>query len=336
MAGGNRSQRVKVIEWVFPLIGILMAIALSFGIGSIAATTRIVPPSHEQIEQHAAAQTRYTQAVARPPNDADQTYSAYPDADSYKCYYAKQHDSADLCAQWRAAIAAEQSARWAFWGFAVSGIATLLSGLGLVALLRSLRQTEDSLDESRAANSISRAQFEQGYRPILHLEPFGPHILERDLMPLLQTGEPVSFHLRVGVKVTNHGEMATIIAFLLMGFDGERPLGGREHNIDRILKKDSVTYLADSGRISGYRTDQRDEFGDNPWISFLQVPFAQMTLDPADYRLAQPPAFYGQILYVDALGIKRIMGFGFISKDIYGGAFESWGGAAWNYDRKIE
>ena len=49
-------------------------------------------------------------------------YSAYPDKEAESCYTAKDHDSADLCAQWRAAIAAEKAAKATEGGNLVGGI----------------------------------------------------------------------------------------------------------------------------------------------------------------------------------------------------------------------
>jgi hypothetical protein len=124
-------------------------------LGVLIGSTPANPPTQEQQQQYAAAKARYVQAVAGKLADADPNYSAYPDQNADKCYYAKHHDSADLCAQWRAAIAAEYAARSTFWTFVVSVAGAALSAVALVGLLLSLRQTEKSLGEARAANKIA-------------------------------------------------------------------------------------------------------------------------------------------------------------------------------------
>lgn len=80
---------------------------------------------------------------------AGPAYAPYPDLNSNACYQARDHDQADLCAQWRAAMAAEKAAeasesanRWAMWG-------TFLSAIALAALLITLYQTERSLKIAR-------------------------------------------------------------------------------------------------------------------------------------------------------------------------------------------
>lgn len=86
---------------------------------------------------------------------ADPTYAPYADRTSDDCYRAADHDAADLCAQWRASVAAEaavKEARYATW----AGIgATLVSALGLIGLLYSLWQTRGALAEAQRANEIT-------------------------------------------------------------------------------------------------------------------------------------------------------------------------------------
>lgn len=71
------------------------------------------------------------------------------------CYKADDHDAADLCAQWRAALAAEKAAyeagRATFW----SVVATFLSALGVCGLLYTLWQTAGALREAKRGNRIA-------------------------------------------------------------------------------------------------------------------------------------------------------------------------------------
>ena len=156
MFDSDRGKRTPLVAWVFPIIGIVLALSLAFGIGSLVGSSPRDPATKQQQQAYAAAQGRYARSVARNFADPQSNYSAYPDQHADPCYYAPNHDSADLCAQWRAALAAEDSARWAEAGFWVGLLGTVLSGVGLTALLFSLRQTERSLSEARAANAIAR------------------------------------------------------------------------------------------------------------------------------------------------------------------------------------
>jgi hypothetical protein len=83
-------------------------------------------------------------------------YSPYPKYNPDPCYRDKNHDAADLCAQWRAAIAAENAATLSTWSNWIAGVGALLSFLSIVLVIAALRQTERSLRETRAANEIAR------------------------------------------------------------------------------------------------------------------------------------------------------------------------------------
>ena len=103
------------------------------------------PPAQQTQNQPAAKQTE-----APPPS-----YAPYPNLNEEACYQAKDHDSADLCAQWRAAIAAEKSAKQAEDATRWSIVATVLSGIGLAALIYTLIQTERALGEARKGNRLN-------------------------------------------------------------------------------------------------------------------------------------------------------------------------------------
>jgi len=104
--------------------------------------------------EQAEIERRYADAVTE--NASAPAYAAYPEPNSSDCYKAQNHDSADLCAQWRAAIAAERAANASWWGVFWVVIGTALSGAGLFALLAALNQTERSLREAARANDIAK------------------------------------------------------------------------------------------------------------------------------------------------------------------------------------
>ena len=86
------------------------------------------------------------QASTQPTEQAAaQPYAPYANYKPDPCYQAENHDAADLCAQWRAAIAAEKAAHEARRSTSWSIIATFLSLIGLGAIVVSLRQTNRAL-----------------------------------------------------------------------------------------------------------------------------------------------------------------------------------------------
>lgn len=92
---------------------------------------------------------------ATPANATQSPYRAYPDKNADACYNAKDHDSADLCAQWRAAIAAEKAAKEAARATNWAIIATMLSFLGVGGLIYTIWQTHGALKAARDGNRIA-------------------------------------------------------------------------------------------------------------------------------------------------------------------------------------
>lgn len=86
------------------------------------------------------------------PTQTELPYRAYSERNSNACYKAKPHDTADLCAQWRSMIAAEESAKAANTAVLLTVVATVLSAFGLGFLAVSLRQTGSALNEARRGN----------------------------------------------------------------------------------------------------------------------------------------------------------------------------------------
>lgn len=101
--------------------------------------------------QQQAASTRTT----APSPSAEPSYRPYPNRYADACYNTKSHDSADLCAQWRAAVAAEKTAqesrRATSWG--IAGV--FLTFATLVGLIITVMQTQGALGEARRGNRIA-------------------------------------------------------------------------------------------------------------------------------------------------------------------------------------
>lgn len=95
---------------------------------------------------------------------AEPTYRPYPRYNPDPCYNSKDHDSADLCAQWRAAMAAEKTTQEARRATTWSIVATLFSFLTVVGLIVSLSQTQGALAEARRGNLIAQRSIARATR----------------------------------------------------------------------------------------------------------------------------------------------------------------------------
>ena len=97
-------------------------------------------------------------------------YTPFANYNPDPCYKAAHHDTADLCAQWRAAIAAEKATEISVWGNWISAFAGVLSFLSIVLVVIALRQTERSLREAKAANEIASEMGKKQLRAYLSAE----------------------------------------------------------------------------------------------------------------------------------------------------------------------
>ena len=104
-----------------------------------------------QPTKHAEGDKSAPKAEAARPS-----FAAYPQLNSDACYRAKDHEAADLCAQWRAAIAAEKTARESRRATTWSIIATFLGFATVAGLIITIWQTFGALGEARRGNLIAQ------------------------------------------------------------------------------------------------------------------------------------------------------------------------------------
>lgn len=97
-----------------------------------------------------------------------------------------------------------QAARWSWWTVVIALAQTLVGAAGLVALFRSLRQTELALGAATDANLIARDSLDAENRPWLHVEAVTfEHMVST-------IGQGRSLLAVFSVKVTNIGRTAAV------------------------------------------------------------------------------------------------------------------------------
>lgn len=130
------------------------------------------PPKEQPKSGGSAQQTAPAPEPAAPPSPTPSggpsgNFTAYPGYNPDPCYHAKDHDAADLCAQWRAAIAAEKAAHEARRATNWSIVATFLSALSLAAVAWALKLTVESNQIGRDSLELERNSIVEGNRPWL-------------------------------------------------------------------------------------------------------------------------------------------------------------------------
>jgi len=112
---------------------------------AVEASSRPTPPT-----SNSATQSEL-KIAAQPATD----FTPYPGYNPDPCYNVKDHNAADLCAQWRAALAAERAAHEDRRAVNWSIVATFLSGIAVLGLFVTILQTTGALKEARRANILA-------------------------------------------------------------------------------------------------------------------------------------------------------------------------------------
>jgi hypothetical protein len=125
--------------------GFRQVILAAFGIALLCSAKDA--DQHHRAEQNKGS---FKQAAGDGP-----PYAPYKDRYSDACYGAANHDTADLCAQWRATIAAEKAADEARLATIAAIIGTVLSLATVIGLIITLWQTNGALAEARRGNRLN-------------------------------------------------------------------------------------------------------------------------------------------------------------------------------------
>lgn len=147
-------------------------------------------------------------------------YAAYPTPGDQACYASANHDSADLCAQWRAALASERAADASEGGMWIALVGAILSGVSIFFVVQALHLTRQSNKQAKEEFQAARKDAEQAAK-------FAAEANEISRTSMLDQGRPWVFaepaehnfkDWRNGddsfcwkFRIVNHGEGLAII-----------------------------------------------------------------------------------------------------------------------------
>ena len=178
----DRDGQTSSSDWAFPVVGIVLSLLLAYGVGFVTGR------DGHRAEQEHFPRYRYTQSNS--PKAGQGAVEAFgPKIYREPCRDLRGSEESDLCAQWRAARAAEAAAVWTERGFWI-GLASVI-GLGVTIFL-TLRATKAAL---RSAGAAERAIEMEGR----------PHILveKMEMESLLEV--PNGWLPRLKFIYQNHG-----------------------------------------------------------------------------------------------------------------------------------
>ncbi|SIT52783.1 hypothetical protein BQ8794_10153 [Mesorhizobium prunaredense] len=273
------------------------------------------------------------------------------------CQAGVDDRSSDLCAQWKAADAAQESAKWTMWGVSV-GALTLLAAVGaawfagaaanytrkgvaeakrsadaaMVAVKIARRGNADTIKVAKDANSLAVRQFESRYKPWLSVRVGGPYVDQSAGGDALrqfeenEAGRQINF--KIVVQVKNIGEMpANIVAFNI-GTHDHADLGVWSSQSQSEgwyeLNKDEFIFLVDRGR--------RITAESRPELSEIYCGMFRLTSENRQTFFDGFPAIVGTIDYLDPLGKRWRLGFSFRPTAAWSADWVRWGEGEYNYD----
>lgn len=315
MSGSDRSDRTPDLGWfgvwaAFLICAILIG-TFSYLQGRETERRYYTPHQHSEDAKHNARKSCFNGEASDP---VECVYEAIESSEEHA------HSEQDLSAQQRAATSALISM--------VVGVVTLIvSGAGLWALLKTIRQAQEGLERAREANEISQRGLELGWKPDLAIEMPWPY---RERVRTQPGNGIAPYYVLWGLaKITNRSNFPVTImeTHMAVGHDthGDFAPG---------IPQEQFYELPALGECYSWRGVLL-----LPTIDDLpRAKFGIGMVDEADVGryFMDPPYIYGSVSHRDPLGIIRKTSFAFRPKDWTEMELRRHGGARLNYDEKIK
>lgn len=312
----------------FAAIGLAI---VSFGLGAM-----LVASNESNKERYLPY--RYIQEQ---PARMEPPLAGSPDAQSFQyripCREPKSESESDLCAQWRAAKAGEDSARWTKWGVWVGVIGSLFL---LWQIILTRKAVEDTREATKAMvsqteamhkqNRLAREQFEFANKPILVATFSGP-FLNMEATALPPPGEDGAVIITTQIKIANESDRSAVLTGIEIGFISSeefRPYirkfeqSWERHCHKRLRPKESLDLV-----------DQTSHYNQTAYLTLAGV-----ICDAVSGELIRAngcPAISALVSYYDDIGVRRRARFTYRATTYWGSDYVEWGGEEYNYEQKL-
>ncbi|WP_416463172.1 hypothetical protein [Sphingomonas sp. VDB2] len=233
---------------------------LAIGWLALTAAEKVTEPPANETQTAAGGQQQHAAnpIVLSAPPVPKSTYRPYPNRYDEACYTAKDHDSADLCAQWRAALsgekAAEEAHRATFWSI----FASWINLLAVAGLLGTIWQTQRALTEARLTNKHTSEGQRAWVSSTVSIDRFtfdGDKVAIEYTCIFTNSGDTVAREVYVETRcftAQTRAEASEIARIHRHIRDRRKP--GR----DALIPKESLTYLlAENVTVHSHHWDER-------------------------------------------------------------------------------
>jgi hypothetical protein len=197
----------------------LAALVIAFGLGSYV--TALNDTQEERYQPY-----RYT---AEQPSQTKTPLTAKPTAQPLQyrtpCGQPEGQGESDLCAQWRAANAAEDSALWTKWGFWIGVVGSTLLLWQIILTRKAVEDTSEATEAMREANRIADEAAKREARAYIRID------LDDDRKIIFEPGKKIV----VAFNVINYGLTPAINSNFKFtcGIVEEGWMWGEEHIAER-------------------------------------------------------------------------------------------------------
>lgn len=322
-------------------LGLIYA-AILFGITILAYV--IGSLNGHQSERREQTPAAYSNAAKQ---DAQRACVGRDGSATFECIYEKVESSQeqaraeqDLSAQQRAADSALASAIIALLTLFTTSLGVWYVKRTLDATLIAVKDTSEATSAMKTGNGIAQQQFKQAYAPVLYIEPLGPVVLDFYRRRREKGGYDVI--LQIENRGTGH---ARLIRFAIWGalnvFHEPRNRAYSDFELGQIIEPGQFSFLADRRAVAEAIEATN---GDPSYIRKLgnaimeanhRHLFVRFGYEPtAEHTAHVLMPFRGEVLYEDALGIRRIKRFAF--QPHHGGTFSELGGSQWNNVTEVQ
>lgn len=332
MSGGNRGKGAALVDWFFPLVGILIAIGIAGGVGFL---------SGKETEQGRYASYAYHENAKE---SAVRECTGTEPARMFECV-AEKYETSDQAKRADQDLTAQQYAAWAgVFGSIWSFLALIATALGLIWIKGTLDATRKAVDEASKATQATQksadaavAQYQAGFKPALVVSCRGEFVSMRQIAEARRyhTGPRATLGVESALWVANHGNGLAIIRNFAVTVVSEAQLGdlgirlgmNRGQDIRTPLPVDTEIFLSCGNRSIG---EHRQMPLANQILNAMTATFrADRSID-----LWGVPIIIGRLIYEDMIGITREHWFAFKASRLCD-VPERWGGNAFNFERKI-
>lgn len=259
-------------------------------------------------------QTGQQAAQAQAPTPASEGQGA--DDLNKECRPGEDNRKSDLCAQWKAADAAADSAEYSLHGLFVGAITMVAAIAAAVFAKLASDHTRTGSVANVAANNLAARQYKDGFKPWLSVSISGDYVRDHRSTGLVVGGNPVTIEIHATISITNLTDMpATIVAEEIEILGGKARSKNHGSDVFQVLGKGD-SYVIESG------------------VDVIPIGYFVATI--RNDHIMNPAPIIGSVTYTDPLNVRRKLAFAFRPSVWHTNDFERWGGPEYNYDREIE